>query len=84
MIEVTDEMIDRAMAAALSQTTDVGPARYRRILTAALNPPPESETVVTQEMVEAGLLDWHSSLHPPLGEALANAYRAMRKLEPTP
>lgn len=61
-IEITDEMIDRAIAAGFGRYRKLAPhfadqgirEGYRKALEAALNPPAEPEIPVTEEMVRAG------------------------------
>ena len=83
-IEVTDEMVERFCDYV---NTHEGYA-YRDALEAALNPPPEPEIVVTEEMVNAGRSTYPGTLPKDLAtvaminEACRRIYRAMRKLEP--
>lgn len=87
--EVDDEMVERFQGAATNIRWLYSREELKRLLTAALRPAPkEPEIVVTEEMVTVGLKaveklegartnDWARAF-------LSTAYRAMRKLEPTP
>jgi hypothetical protein len=71
-IEVTDEMIDVAAYRLGVRVKD---------LHAALNPPPEPEIVVTEEMVGAAQYMDYKRI-PDMKGYYTAIYRAMRKLEP--
>jgi hypothetical protein len=76
-IEVTDEMEQRFCDYVYTHEG----CTYRAALEAALNPPPEPEIVVTEEMVEAAeCLDYKRI--PDKKSYYTAIYRAMRKLEP--
>jgi len=75
-IEVTDDDLIRAAFILGTSVTE---------LAEALNPPPEPEIVVTEDMRVAGIAAWNCNCSPltPTGEALLpKVYRAMRRLEP--
>ena len=71
-IEVTDEMVERFCN---YLHTHEG-CEYRAALEAALNPPPEREIYITDEMIRAGQAARDASF------AVTDIYRAMRRLEP--
>lgn len=95
--EVTDEMVKRFIEYS-SIYTDAGARTdactrtcVREGLEAALNPPPEPEVTVTREQTQAGLWAFYHEDELPNPEPwrsefrhreMANAYRAMRRLEP--
>ena len=90
-IEITDEMVKRGCDwyyGTDSQALFHNRETMRKILEAALNPPPEPEIVVTHEMAIAGqALALKARNQGACGDAdlwvLVKAiYRAMRKLEP--
>ena len=76
-IEVTDEMEQRFCDYV---NTHKG-CTYRAALEAALNPPPELEIVVTEEMVGAAQYMDYKRI-PDMKGYYTAIYRAMRKLEP--
>lgn len=92
-IEITDEMVDRAGRAwfpADQYEPEFHRSSMRRVLQAALNPPPEPEIVITQEMGSAGkavALMWQEKGGAGTSDLWVMArdmYRAMRRLEPKP
>jgi hypothetical protein len=96
-IEITDAMVERAkivlVDGGLLSHGETVESHARRILSAALNPPPEPEITVTKEMLVAGACAYNGFLmmnQPIKRDDLASvggvsaAYRAMRALEPKP
>jgi len=94
--EVTDAMVERAHRAnwgkyiwgnddASVPDNATPKQRMRAALEAALNPPPEPEVTVTEEMISASGL-WERGCTYHMGTLtstqIENAYRAMRRLEP--
>ena len=79
-IEVTETQVDLA-AALLGHGSPHNREDVRRALEAALNPPPDPEIVVTEEMKRAGAETIRNQYGytPDFAEKI---YRAMRKLEP--
>lgn len=57
---------------------------WKDALNAAINPEPEPEIVVTEEMTHAGFKYWYTPNSDPLESRIRGIYRAMRRLEPTP
>ncbi len=82
-IEITDEMVERAWATMPDAPQGFLKADLERALNAALNPPPEPEIVVTEEMQEAGAA-WLASYRGNLAWAasFAGIYRAMYAARP--
>src|ERR1019366_4092583 len=86
MTEITDEMVQRALEGFYGEgfrPCGDTESRMKSALRSALNPAPEHEIVVTEEMIDAAWGDW------PRGVfinriALPAFCRAMRKLEPPP
>jgi len=90
-IEITDEMVDRAVNAWFDQGGDERwrdsvRQQIRASLQAALNPPPAPEIVVTEAMAEAGagVLTRMVCEGCPHDTLVVLVYRAMRRLEPKP
>lgn len=102
MVEITDEMAKRLIKAAGPHLGLPGGhldpdeakksriAQAKRILDAALNPPPEPEIVVTEEQRKVGLDLLYGMLDSLRANAnvetcrqlVRNIYREMRRLEP--
>lgn len=81
-IEITDEMVERGIAAE-SVMRKSSRDRVRAVLDAALNPPPEPEIEVTEAMERAGTKAWMEWMQVPnpTGEVYgcAHVYRAMER-----
>jgi hypothetical protein len=79
-IEITADMVIRAREYMKRVgMCAVGPGGLDKLLDAALNPPPEPEIVVTNEMFESGMRASFDSTN-----WIVAIYRAMRVLEPQP
>lgn len=95
-INITDEMVRRALTVTVAghmASAEAGKTvndylswhAVRAALDAALNPPPEPEIPVTEEMMRAGAdAIGDAMMIETLGSQAARIYRAMRKLEPKP
>ena len=73
-IEVTDEMEQRFC----DYVNTHDGCTYRAALEAALNPPPEPEIYITEQMIRAG----QAARDFSYGWGVTDIYRAMRRLEP--
>jgi len=93
MIEVTDEMVHRARDMALGEADrqdvvdewNIGVECVRKMLNAALNPPPAPEVEVTEEMIRegAGAIGHYEDLNQvPYRELVAAFYKAMYAARP--
>lgn len=92
MVDVTDEMVERAWSAGHKKRIfETNHDMVRAMLEAALNPP-EPEVVVTAPMRKSGLDVLLGTLvtfscdpeKGTIGPLVENIYRAMRRLEPKP
>ena len=80
-VVVTEEMVERAIVAANWGRGPTTAQHFRRILEAALNPPPEPEVEVTERMVDEGKS--YFGMYGIEGAAkVIGGYRAMRRLAP--